>query len=115
MVNKKTQGYANSAIESESTIKSDLNMMVELLASIVAAKRMIAESRKSSWYPAVADFDSGFHGWTVSRKPESIRMIGMLSKQKRRSRRKIHAKRIVKTGFDERIMLETPRGISWIA
>ena len=88
-------------------------MMVELLASIVAAKRMIAESRKSSWYPAVADFDS--HGWTVSRKPESIRMIGMLSKQKRRSRRKIHAKRIVKTGFDERIMLETPRGISWIA
>ena len=25
------------------------------------------------------------------------------------------AKMIVKTGFEERIMLDTPRGISWIA
>ena len=89
--------------------------MVELLARIVAAKRMRAEWRKSSWYPASNDFEDGFHGWTVSRNPLSMSTMGMASKQKRRSPRKILAKMIVKTGFEERIIFETPRGISWIA
>ena len=92
-----------------------LNIMVELLARIVAAKSMKAESRKLSWKPESNDFDDGFQGWTVSKNPLSMRMMGMLSKQKRRSPRKILAKRIVKTGFEERIIFETPRGISWIA